>query len=150
MTISLQGCSFGQVCMIYPWMNPTFYTWTLWNYDKVCCGQYTANVGGGEDPGCQQSQYLHIDVPCTPTGLSFQDIDENSKLIYPNPLSDKGILEFDGPNTIEISDLFGKVVHVISGATREIDLSDLRKGIYIFSEYSDKRILITRQKVIRD
>ncbi len=73
---------------------------------------------------------------CMQTALGIDELDQTNLTVYPNPTNDKITLSFenfDGATTVQILDLFGKMVYNQTIASNEtiLDLSDLPNGVYL-------------------
>ena len=89
-------------------------------------------------------------IPCNITGLELQNMEQASNIIFPNPFTEKCYLKIEGLKTIEITNPLGKFVLKMTTDIKEIDLGNLKIGLYYISIYSDNGKLLTRQKVIKN
>jgi hypothetical protein len=80
-----------------------------------------------------------------PVTSSIINSENNSYLIYPNPVNDK--IEFPCLSNVKIYDGIGKLVLSINNA-KEIDVSQLKQGIYILNITNDKGDLIQNSKIV--
>ncbi|MFR9166797.1 MAG: T9SS type A sorting domain-containing protein [Dysgonomonas sp.] len=81
-----------------------------------------------------------LDVPQNPTGIDNENAEKNFNIkIYPNPA--KEVLYVDSPETISDLNIFtisGAKIKNVKGNANPINISDLKKGIYILEAISDK------------
>jgi hypothetical protein len=73
-------------------------------------------------------------------------IEENTGLIYPNPTSDFVHVKNNDVSIVEIFDLHGVLQKSSYGA--QIDISDLRKGMYIVFVKNSKGFKYLSQKLV--
>ncbi|MCL2027506.1 MAG: DUF2436 domain-containing protein [Bacteroidales bacterium] len=65
--------------------------------------------------------------------------------IYPNPVSEKLFISADEPiKRAEIYDISGRLVKVVQGDVKDIEVSDLRNGTYIVRFITDKGVVSLR------
>lgn len=88
-------------------------------------------------------------------GLNDEIESKVSAKIYPNPTSDKAVLEFEGLNdyaNVSVIDLFGRVIKEYKSNKQdsyiEIDVSGFAKGVYNVVLQNDK-INITNKLIVR-
>lgn len=82
--------------------------------------------------------------------LSTHSFKNNSINIFPNPTT--GIVNISNKNNlsidkIEIFDTSGKLIITKNGNSSQIDISNLKKGMYFFKIYSDENVLT--KKIIK-
>ena len=79
--------------------------------------------------------------------LSINTINENDALsFYPNPFSEKIVLESDTEGALEIIDVQGKVIYksVVNAGKTKIDTGSFTSGVYIVSVKNNKELKIAR------
>lgn len=66
--------------------------------------------------------------------LATSDINKKKSAVYPNPFKDVIYLDdADAVKSISISDVSGRKIKTVNAISREIKLSELKKGIYILT-----------------
>ena len=78
---------------------------------------------------------------------SVSEITDNAIIIYPNPASEKITIQSTEPYSCEIMDLNGRVLHtklITSSSSKEIQVKEFPKGIYIIKLTSDNKTVIKR------
>jgi hypothetical protein len=85
----------------------------------------------------------------TVTAINNHQAENQKNLLFPNPT--KNIIEvpFEGIKTIIITDIAGKALINVSTDEKFISLSELKSGNYIVTVLSEKKELITTQKIIK-
>lgn len=118
---------------------------------------YTA-VGTGSF-GCVGNNTITITaITCSATGIAVQSLADGLK-IYPNPFTDKLILNFNMNSSngliIQLIDVAGKTVYkgklaeITTGMNKEIDLSALKAGVYIL-KIGENEQLMNSYKLIKE
>lgn len=105
------------------------------NYTKYYTGQYTWNIAIQNSPGALRD--TNTCFTALPSGIIKNNLSELSLNLYPNPVRDKFILEFENKNANEINFLLtnslGQPIPVNSktiNSQLEINTSELPSGIY--------------------
>ena len=93
--------------------------------------------------GIYNSNGVILGTPEVFEGTRFKKV-----TIYPNPVSSKFMIHFEGgfsPSRIEIFDIYGKSIFstLLHNASKEIDLSNFADGIYLYKVYSQTELLAT-------
>ncbi len=130
------------------WNAPINTSFTSFDYKVTVPGNYHYVC----HPATPHGEDAYIVVSC-PAGVQQYNATNNFSLIYPNPFSQKIIIESPDANLILISNLLGEKINSFdlkSGEAKlEADLATLPKGIYFFMLFKDKMILETR-KIVKE
>jgi hypothetical protein len=112
-------------------------------------------VNFGSDFGGETFMQFTVGLTNDIDELSFTD--EPMLKVYPNPVDDEFMLDFNLPRqsdgTVEMTDMFGKVVYFstfnnLLADSRRIDVSSLADGVYFVSVRTQKWLL-TKKVVVR-
>jgi hypothetical protein len=91
-----------------------------------------------QDPSKKLVQAASSEHLTAPTGI--QQVPRSRALAYPNPVEDKISLEgFPANSHIRITDVRGLLVKELTGDFKQLDLKDLRPGVYYLSLISSNK-----------
>lgn len=103
----------------------------------------TYTVTGTGSNGCSQSVIFTQNViNCTPTGVEQISQEVNGLKIYPNPVTEKIIIETFTTASIEFMDLLGKTIYrqTLTEGINEISLADFNSGIYFAVYHYENKV----------
>jgi hypothetical protein len=84
----------------------------------------------------------------TTLGINENETVKSIQHIYPNPTTGMLRIPFDGLKTIIVTDFNGRIFKNIALKTKTISLSDLESGEYIMTILSEKRQIISTEKIV--
>ena len=143
-TVTMAGCS-SYTIGTTPFIGAPTMSANVAVYSNVCNGTYTVMVIGSTPCG-SASQVCTMTY--SPTGISVISSETKEVVIFPNPATEKLFTNIDGTKIIKIVDLNGKVLLNVTTNDKEVSTKELPKGIYFISIYTDKNLLLTRDKII--
>ncbi len=128
----------------YFWNGYNFYGWVA---DYECDVGFVQLICFKEPPYIPYGSNC-FNGPCN-TGIGIIDDEQNNILIYPNPSSEKVVVEqrMKGEMQANISDVLGKYVNTLSkriGNKIEIDIRTLPNGIYFIIVQIDQERLLKK------
>ena len=85
-------------------------------------------------------------ISCTNVGFG-DELNNATKLIYPNPSNDIIHLDYGGPVTVQIYDLNGKCV--LNTHEKKINVRDLNSGVYSIILKDDRNEIVGREKFVK-